>query len=214
MTSATDDERMKHEANRIGAHAADALTMKGEHAVLRPAPIKCVLVAWAVLTIFAGVGRAQDAAPQPTAATSGGSAGAAPRLPMLSSQGPTTKVEGKIARSSRGRKGPVRLLVERPGGDPVTVLVAADDYCDRVGLSLRAGETITAEGTMVKGERPILLASKITSDGKTVQVRDASGKLVDREAAGSNAARATFGGGAAPDDKPKDAKGQTDATKP
>jgi hypothetical protein len=131
---------------------------------------------------------------------------------MLSSQGPMTTVEGKIARSSRGRKGPVRLLVERQGGEPVTVLVAADDYCDRVGLSLRTGETITAEGTMVKGERPILLASKITSEGKTVQVRDASGKLVDREAAGSNAARATFGGGAAPADKPKDAKAPSDAT--
>lgn len=166
------------------------------------------------LTLLVSPAIADDAAaPQPTSAAGAG-AGAAPRLPMLSGQGPTTTVEGKIARSSRGRKGPVRLLVERQGGDPVTVLVAADDYCDRVGLSLRTGETVTAEGTMVKGERPILLASKITSDGKTVQIRDAAGKLVDREAAGSNSARATFGGGAAPDDEPAKAKESTGSAKP
>lgn len=170
------------------------------------------LVAVAVtLTLLVSPAIADDAAPQPTAAAG---AGAAPRLPMLSGQGPTTTVEGKIARSSRGRKGPVRVLVERQGGDPVTVLVAADDYCDRVGLSLRTGETVTAEGTMVKGERPILLASKITSDGKTVQIRDAAGKLVDREAAGSNSARATFGGGAAADDEPAKAQAPKGSAKP
>lgn len=169
----------------------------------------------ASLTLLVSPAVADDAAPQPTSGASGSNAGAAPRLPTLSGQGPSTTVEGKIARSSRGRKGPVRLLVERKGGDPVTVLVAADDYCDRVGLSLRTGETVTAEGTMVKGERPILLASKITTDGKTVQIRDAAGKLVDREAAGSNAARATFGGSAAPDAKPDDtASAPTGSPKP
>ena len=173
----------------------------------RPRTIGTALVLGFGLTaIFASHDRstwAEEPAPRPSGA-------AVPRVPMLSTEGPTTKVEGKITRSSRGRKGPVRLLVERTSGSPVTVLVAADDYCDRVGLSLRAGETITAEGKMVKGERPILLASSVTVDGKTVQIRDASGKLIETggTAAAPNGA-ATVGGGKPPIDGAKSATGAT-----
>lgn len=155
----------------------------------------------AILASHDGSARAEEPAPRPSGA-------AVPRVPMLSTQGPVTKVEGKITRSSRGRKGPVRLLVERASGGPVTILVAADEYCDRVGLSLRAGETIAAEGTMVKGERPILLASSVTVDGKTVQIRDAAGKLVEAGgAAAAPAGAATMGGGKPPTDGAKPATG-------
>jgi len=148
---------------------------------------------------------ADDAAPP-------AGAPAAPRLPMLSTQGPMTKVEGKISRSSRGRKGPVRILVERQGGPPVTVLVAPDEYCDSAGLSLKPGETISAEGTMVKGDRPILLAVSITADGKTTKLRDASGKLIDADGKPVPPAKgATLGGGTSP---PVDAKPVREAETP
>ena len=121
--------------------------------------------------------------PQPTR-----SAGTAvPRLPVIDAQGPSTHVEGKIVRTSRGRKGPVRLLVERKSGDQVTVLVAPDELCDRVGLSLQTGEAVDVEGALVKGERPILIASAFKMpDGKTIRIRDASGNLI--EAGGPGAA--------------------------
>jgi hypothetical protein len=114
--------------------------------------------------------------PQPTR-----SMGAAvPRLPVIDGQGPATHVEGKIIRTSRGRKGPVRLLVERKSGDQITILVAANELCDRVGLSLQTGETVDVEGSLVKGERPILIASEFKMpDGKTIRIRDAAGNLIE-----------------------------------
>ena len=139
---------------------------------------------------LAGPSYGADPAPQPTSTTST----AVPRLPMIDVQGPQTHVEGKIVRSSRGRKGPVRLLVERKAGDQVTVLVGPDEDCDRLGLSLQSGETIDVEGALVKGEHPILIASAFkTADGKTIRIRDASGKLIEPAAPAVTAGSASAG---------------------
>ena len=149
----------------------------------------CSLVAALVALTLGGstTSIASDPKPAPTLAT-------VPRVPVVSAQGPATRVEGKITRSSRGRKGPVRVLVERASGAPVTVLFAADDVCDRLGLSLKTGEQVVVEGSMLKGERPILIATAVTVDGKQVRVRDAEGKVIDPAAPSA----ASTGGG----DKP------------
>lgn len=118
-----------------------------------------------------------------------------PRVPMISTEGPTRRIEGKIMRSSRGKKGPVRLLVERKEGEPVTVLVASEDVCDRLGLSLKTDEQVVVEGSMLKSDRPILIASTFIVGDKTIRVRDAEGKILD-PAAADGAKTATTGGAA------------------
>lgn len=117
---------------------------------------------------------------------------ARPRVPKVSAEGSPKRIEGKILRSSRGKKGPVRLLVERKDGDPVTVLVGPEDVCDRLGLSLRADEQVVVEGSMLKSDRPILIASAFVVDGRAIQVRDAQGEILDP------ARGATATGGPAP----------------
>jgi hypothetical protein len=119
------------------------------------------------------------------------------RVPMVSTEGPTRRIEGKIMRSSRGKKGPVRLLVEQKGAEPVTVLVASEDVCDRLGLSLKTDEQIVVEGSMLKSDRPILIASSFIVGDKTIRVRDAEGKILDPAAVASDAKPAAMGGGAA-----------------
>lgn len=121
------------------------------------------------------------------------SAPARPRVPKVSADGPPMRIAGKILRSSRGKKGPVRLLVERKDGEPVTVLVGPEDVCDRLGLSLRADEQVVVEGSMLKSERPILIASTFVVDGKTIRVRDAQGEILDpaREATSTGGSAAT-----------------------
>lgn len=117
-----------------------------------------------------------------------------PRVPVVSTDGPTKRIEGKIMRSSRGKKGPVRLLVERKEGDPVTVLVAPEEVCDRLGLSLKADEHVVVEGSMLKSDRPILIATAFVVDGKTIHVRDAEGKILDQGATADSPAGGTVVG--------------------
>jgi hypothetical protein len=153
-----------------------------------------VLVAGALVALPARRSDAADPAPQPSA----GRPATVPRLPVIEANGPSSHVEGKIVRSSRGRKGPVRLLVERKSGDQVMVLVGPDQLCDRLGLSLKSGETIDVQGALVKSEHPILIASVFKMpDGKTIRVRDASGQLIDAggpSASGGAAHKATVSG--------------------
>jgi hypothetical protein len=132
--------------------------------------------------------------------TSAPPAGERPRVPKVSVEGPAQRVEGKIIRSSRGKKGPVRLLVERKDGEPVTVLVAPEDVCDRLRLSLKTEENVVVEGSMLKSDRPILIANSFVVDGKTIRVRDAEGKVLDPAAAltpatGAATGNAVTGGG-------------------
>jgi hypothetical protein len=127
-----------------------------------------------------------------------------PRVPMASTEGPTKRIEGKIMRSSRGKKGPVRLLVERKEGEPITVLVAPEEVCDRLGLSLKTDEQVVVEGSLLKSDRPILIATAFIVDGKTVHVRDAEGKIVDPGLTGDKpSGAAVIGGGKNPEPSPK-----------
>ncbi|MEW6272462.1 MAG: hypothetical protein AB1689_24540 [Thermodesulfobacteriota bacterium] len=143
----------------------------------RLAPGLAVATLAALLPLAASQAGA-EASPQPAPQPSAEAAKDKPRLPVIAAKGPTTRIKGKIVRSSRGRKGPVRLLIERENGPKVTALVAPDDYCDEKGLSLRNGESVELEGTMLKSERPMLVATAVIVDGKAVQLRDAEGKLI------------------------------------
>lgn len=134
--------------------------------------LRCVVGAMLGLALLALDVRADDTQGKPASADK-------PRVPMVSTEGPTKRIEGKIMRSSRGKKGPVRLLVERKEGDPMTVIVAPEEVCDRLGLSLRAEEQVVVEGSLLKSDRPILIATAFVVDGKTIRVRDADGKVVD-----------------------------------
>lgn len=131
-----------------------------------------------------------------------------PRVPMVATEGPTKRIEGKIMRSSRGKKGPVRLLVERKDGDPVTILVAPEEVCDQLGLSLRTDEQVVVEGTMLKSDRPILIATSFVVGDKTIRVRDDQGKIIDSRASrgapapAATAAAVTGGTKAEPSPKP------------
>jgi hypothetical protein len=170
-------------------HHRDTRTPRGTSAAPRPSRgLLAPLLLGAVLgCMFAGrPARADDAKPTGTAAER-------PRVPMIATEGPTRRIEGKIMRSSRGKKGPVRLLVERKDGEPVTVLVASEDVCDRLGLSLKNDEQIVVEGSMLKSERPILIASVFIIGEKTIRVRDAEGKILDPAASAEGAASAATG---------------------
>lgn len=153
----------------------------------------CAVLAAALVSIDV---RADEAQPMPAPAEK-------PRVPMVSTDGPTKRIEGKIMRSSRGKKGPVRLLVERKDGDPVTVLVAPEEVCDRLGLSLKADEQVIVEGPMLKSDRPILIATEFVVDGKTIRVRDAEGKIVDPGAPAGAAPGAAVSGAKKPEASPK-----------
>ena len=162
----------------------------------RAARSRVLLLALVALALVARDARADDHAAKP------GPDGR-PRVPMASTEGPTKRIEGKIMRSSRGKKGPVRILVERKEGDPVTVLVAPEEVCDRLGLSLKADEQVVVEGSMLKSDRPILIATAFVVDGKTIHVRDAEGKILDPAAATDAPAGAAVIGGKKPEPSPK-----------
>ncbi len=134
-----------------------------------------VLALVASLTLFAApLASTAAEAPQPTAS----SGSDRPRLPVIGAQGPSSRVRGKIVRSSRGHRGPVRLQVERKDGSKVMVLVGPDSLCEQLGLSLRVGESVDVEGAMLKTKEPILVARSFTVDGRTIRVREENGKLV------------------------------------
>ena len=141
----------------------------GRRPVRRLLFVVCAIVGLVLLSLDV---QADDTQAKPASADK-------PRVPLVSTEGPTKRIEGKIMRSSRGKKGPVRLLVERKEGDPVTVIVAPEEVCDRLGLSLKAAEQVVVEGSLLKSDRPILIATAFVVDGKTIRVRDADGKIVD-----------------------------------
>jgi hypothetical protein len=174
---------MKH------AHRSRSLTVRPSDLLDARAVtmVGCAMLAAAVIgAALPRVSRAEEPAPQPSGTKSGA---AVPHLPVIDAQGPTTRVEGKIVRSSCGHKGPVRLLVERKGGDQVTVLVGPEDLCTRLGVPLQDGDTVDVEGAMVKSDHPILIAAAFkTADGKTIRVRDASGQLIGADTARGGAA--------------------------
>lgn len=96
-------------------------------------------------------------------------------LPRLDAAGASEEISGRIAASTRGQSGPVRLVIELAGGKELAVLVAPDEFCDHLGLSLKTDEEITVIGRVMPGERPLLVASAVVVDGRRVDVRDAAG---------------------------------------
>lgn len=95
-------------------------------------------------------------------------------LPRLGST--VEDVTGTIADSTRGQEGPVRLVLHVAGGRELAALVALDEVCEALGLSLRTGEEVTLRGQMVTtGERPLFVAEAVVVDGAPVAVRDPAG---------------------------------------
>lgn len=108
-------------------------------------------------------------------------------LPRLGASGASEEISGRIAASTRGSSGPVRLVVELPGGKEIAVLVAPDELCDALGLSLKADEEVTVIGQIVPGERPLFVGSAVVVDGRRIDVRDAAGGWVKPAGSGPEA---------------------------
>ena len=96
-------------------------------------------------------------------------------LPRVES-GKVSRVKGRIVASTRGKPGPVRLTVESEGGDAVSVLVAPDELCEKLGLSLKVNDSIDATGTMMPGKPSLLVVSELEVDGRRLELRDGQGR--------------------------------------
>jgi hypothetical protein len=123
--------------------------------------------------VAAGRGAGALAAEPPVGSPTPGG-GAAP-LPHLYAKDSIVRVKGKIVESTRGHKGPVRLEIERGEGGRLSALVATDERCEQLGLSLRPGEEVELEGSLFQGRTPILAATAVIVDGKAIPVRDQRG---------------------------------------
>lgn len=115
-------------------------------------------------------------------------------LPKLTDETGTTEATGRIASSTRGQPGPVRLVLELKDGDSLAVLVAPDDLCTHLGLSLQPDQEVTVIGQEVKGSRPLLVARMVVENGKRIAVRDAEGRWIRAPRAAASAAPAPPGG--------------------
>lgn len=135
---------------------------------LRNATVGGAFVVGLVLPgLAAGAGEGVSGAAAPVTAQP---APVATTLPRLFTETSMASVRGRILRSTRGRPGPVRLEVERSDGGQIAVLLAPDEVCEKLGLSLRAGEEIDVRGALYQGRSPILVAASVTVNGKEIQV--------------------------------------------
>ncbi|MDG2306775.1 MAG: hypothetical protein P8R42_19420 [Candidatus Binatia bacterium] len=116
--------------------------------------------------VLLGIGSPVSAEPAPAARKG---------VPRLGAAGASEEISGRIAASTRGQSGPVRLVIELAGGKELAVLVAPDELCDRLGLSLKVDEEIMVVGRVMPGERPLLVTSVVVVDGRRVDIRDAAG---------------------------------------
>lgn len=99
-------------------------------------------------------------------------------LPRLRSADQSEEISAKILQSTRGKPGPVRMIVAT-GDKQLAVLVAPDEVCDGLGLSLRPGEEVTLAGRVVTtGERPLMVTEAVVADGKRIAVRSPDGGWV------------------------------------
>ena len=115
-------------------------------------------------------------------------AGTGGKLPKLTAETRVREVSGRIVESSRGRSGPVQLILELEGGAEMKVMVAPDALCDELGLALQAGEELTVIGYELSGESPLLVARSVVVAGRRVDVRDARGVWVRPSGLGDPAA--------------------------
>ena len=65
----------------------------------------------------------------------------------------------------------VRLRLQPGGASPVVVDLAPDWYLDRHGLRFARSERVRVEGSR-RGSEPVIYATRVTKDGKTVELRD------------------------------------------
>jgi hypothetical protein len=135
-----------------------------------------LVIAAAILvgSLAAGALAAGASAAEPPVASPTPGSGAAP-LPHLYAKDSIVRVKGKIVESTRGNKGPVRLEIERSEGGRLSALVAPDERCDQLGLSLRPGEEVELEGSLFQGRSPILAVTAVIVGGSAVPVRDQRG---------------------------------------
>ncbi len=97
-------------------------------------------------------------------------------LPRLGDASATEEVTGRIADSTRGKPGPVRLVLNVAGATELAALVAPNKTCDALGLSLKTGEDVTIVGRMMTtGERPLLVTEAVVVDGRRIDVRAPNG---------------------------------------
>lgn len=88
-----------------------------------------------------------------------------------------TSVSGTLAQPpARGRMG-LHLSVEQSGGERVDVRVAPQGFLAAQGVSLAQGDELEVTGSQVTVEgTPVLIAREVTKQGKTVALRDRTGK--------------------------------------
>ena len=88
-----------------------------------------------------------------------------------------TSVSGTLAQPpARGRMG-LHLSVEETGGARMDVRLAPQKFLAAQGVSLAQGDELEVTGSKVTMEgAPVLIAREVTKQGKTVALRDRTGK--------------------------------------
>lgn len=133
----------------------------------RPSAFVLATLAALLLGGRATVGRAESATGSQGTEARATSGATLPRID------PTpVDVAGRIVASTRGRAGAVRLEIEGADGKRLPALLPADDVLERLGLSLRPGETVVLRGSMFRGPRPALVVGAVVVDGRPIDVRD------------------------------------------
>lgn len=71
----------------------------------------------------------------------------------------------------------LHLSVEESGGDKIDVRLAPQGFLAEHGVSLAQGDELEVTGSRVTLEgAPVLIAREVTTQGKTIALRDRSGK--------------------------------------
>jgi len=95
--------------------------------------------------------------------------------------GKVTSVQGTIQSIStfepeRGAASGIQLKVKTSEGDTMTVYTGPQQYIQQQDISLSSGKKIEVTGSKVQMDgQTVILASQITSDNQTVQLRDSQG---------------------------------------
>ncbi len=88
-----------------------------------------------------------------------------------------TSVSGTLAQPpARGRMG-LHLSVEETGGEKLDVRLAPQGFLAAQGVWLAQGDELEVTGSKVTVQgAPVLIAREVTTQGKTIALRDRAGK--------------------------------------